>query len=67
MEVMLRQATEADVPTLGRIHYEAFRGVEEPHGFWNPAFINPEASTLGIAAMVANPGQWGVVHLPCPH
>lgn len=61
MEVTLRQPTEADVPTLGRIHYEAFRGIEEPHGFWNPAFINPETSTQGIAAMVANRGLWGVV------
>jgi GNAT superfamily N-acetyltransferase len=61
MEVTLRRAAPADVPTLGRIHYEAFRGIQEPHGFWNPAFINPEASSKGIRAMVANPGIYGVV------
>lgn len=61
MESTLRQPTLADVRTLGRIHYEAFRGIEEPHGFWNPAFINLEASIQGIGSMVANPGIYGVV------
>lgn len=61
MEVTLRQPIPSDLATLGRIHYEAFRGIEETHGFWNPSFINPEASTEGIRSMVGNPGIYGVV------
>ena len=33
MSIELRQATAADVPELGRICYEAFKGISESHGF----------------------------------
>src|SRR5882724_5584334 len=61
MEVTLRQATVADIPTLARIFAEAFRSIDEPHGFFFPDLVSVEAGTQMITSGVSTPGIYGVV------
>lgn len=56
----LRQVREDDIPTCGRICYEAFRSIAERHNF-PPDFPSPEVATGVIGMLFGDPGFYGVV------
>lgn len=60
MDTKLRPGTEADAEACGRICYEAFKSIAEPHGF--PVdFPSPEAAVTAWRAMVTTAGFYSIV------
>ena len=60
MTVSLRPAQPADAAPLGRIVFEAFKRINESHGF-PPDFPSVEAATGLAGAFIAHPSIYGVV------
>ena len=60
MEVRIRDATPDDAEACGRICYEAFKAINETHGF-PPDFPSADAATGFISFIMSTPGQYGVV------
>jgi GNAT superfamily N-acetyltransferase len=59
MPVSLRPATPADAPELGRICYEAFKGIAERHGYPSD-FPAVEAGVGLLGYLTGHPGIYGV-------
>jgi len=60
MDVNIRPATENDANACGRICYEAFRTLNERHGF-SPAFPSVEVATRRVRNFIQHPSVFGVV------
>ena len=60
MEVTIRPAAPADTEACGRIIYEAFKGVNERHGF-RPDFPSVDAATQFADQFINDPAVFGVV------
>jgi predicted N-acetyltransferase YhbS len=59
-EVIVRPSTPDDIPVCGQICYQAFRAINEAHGF-PPDFPAPEFANRVIAAMFSSPSFYTVV------
>jgi GNAT superfamily N-acetyltransferase len=55
MSITLREAEPADAERAGHICYEAFRAINEAHGF-APDIPSPEAGVSVLAGMIRRPG-----------
>jgi predicted N-acetyltransferase YhbS len=60
MDLILRPATPADAPELGRICYDAFGAISGRHNFPHD-FPNVETAVGLISYMIGHPGVYGVV------
>src|SRR6185503_3292063 len=58
--ISLRTVTPADAPTCARICFEAFKGINERHGF-PPDFDTPERPAGLMSMLLHNPHVFGVV------
>ena len=60
MDLVLRPATPADAPELGRICYDAFGAISSQHNFPHD-FPNTETAVGFLTFLTAHPGFYGVV------
>jgi GNAT superfamily N-acetyltransferase len=61
MEVRIRLAAPIDIEACGRIMYEAFKSINERHGFENTDFPTAEVGAMAAGFWIRNPSCWGVV------
>ncbi len=60
MEIRIRPVRPEDAEACGRIIYEAFKGVNERHGF-RPDFPSAEAATQLVRHFIGDPSVFGLV------
>ena len=61
MSVTIRTAIPADIEACGRIMHEAFKGINESHGFENTDFPTVEVGCQVAEFYICNPLYYGVV------
>jgi len=61
MDVNIRLAVPADIEACGRIMYEAFKGINERHGFENIEIPTVESACGVAGALISNPSFYSVV------
>ena len=59
MEIQIRRVRPEDAAELGRICYQAFKTINEQHGFV-PDFASADAAVNAITKAIAHPGFYGV-------
>lgn len=60
MDISIRPAVDNDANVCGRICYEAFRTLNERHGF-PPAFPSVEIATRRVRSFIQHPSVFGVI------
>jgi predicted N-acetyltransferase YhbS len=60
MGIVIRSAVPGDAPAAGKICFEAFRAINEKHGF-PPDFPAPETAIGVLSFMISHPGFYVVV------
>jgi GNAT superfamily N-acetyltransferase len=60
MDISIRPAMDNDTNACGRICYEAFRTLNERHGF-PPAFPSVEIATRRVRSFIQHPSVFGVI------
>jgi len=61
MDARIRLAAQADIMACGRIMHEAFKGINERHGFENTEVPTVEYGCGGAGFWIRNPSCYGVV------
>lgn len=59
MKVQIRRVKPDDAPTLGRICFQAFKAINERHGFL-PDFPSVEVATAAISGIISRPEIYGI-------
>jgi len=59
MDIKIRRAKPEDASELGRICYQAFKTINEQHGFI-PDFPSSEVATGVVSMLISHPGYYGV-------
>lgn len=61
MDARIRLADPTDIEACGKIMYEAFKGINERHGFVNTEFPTAEIGAMAAGFWIRNPSSWSAV------